>query len=122
MPKNLFLIIPTGLSVQMTSILFAKKMSVICSMERMQLRFPSEYVQYTSLIAIVEMTNVRMIMKYVYSGLVKLNLLFTKQVFADLGVPILDSAFQGYNACVFAYGQTGSGKTYTMMGSEVSCM
>jgi len=32
----------------------------------------------------------------------------------------LESAFQGYNACVFAYGQTGSGKTHTMMGSEVS--
>ena len=41
-------------------------------------------------------------------------------MFADLGVPVLESAFQGYNACVFAYGQTGSGKTYTMMGSEVS--
>ena len=32
---------------------------------------------------------------------------------------MLDSAFGGYNACIFAYGQTGSGKTYTMMGSEV---
>lgn len=42
------------------------------------------------------------------------------QVFADLGVPVLNAAFQGYNACVLAYGQTGSGKTYTMMGSEVS--
>ena len=41
------------------------------------------------------------------------------KVFAELGVPVLQSAFQGYNACVFAYGQTGSGKTYTMMGSEV---
>lgn len=30
---------------------------------------------------------------------------------------MLDSAFQGYNACIFAYGQTGSGKSYTMMGS-----
>lgn len=29
----------------------------------------------------------------------------------------MDSAFQGYNACIFAYGQTGSGKSYTMMGS-----
>ncbi len=41
------------------------------------------------------------------------------QVFQDLGVPVLESAFQGYNACVFAYGQTGSGKTHTMMGAEV---
>jgi hypothetical protein len=37
-------------------------------------------------------------------------------VFTELGVDVLDNAFQGYNACVFAYGQTGSGKTYTMMG------
>ena len=41
------------------------------------------------------------------------------QVFSDLGTPVLNSAFEGYNACVFAYGQTGSGKTYTMMGTEV---
>jgi len=41
------------------------------------------------------------------------------QVFQDLGKSVLESAFQGYNACVFAYGQTGSGKTHTMMGSEV---
>ncbi|CAH2094853.1 unnamed protein product [Euphydryas editha] len=40
-----------------------------------------------------------------------------KQVFADLGLDVIDSAFEGYNACVFAYGQTGSGKTFTMMGS-----
>ena len=41
------------------------------------------------------------------------------QVFSDLGKTVLESAFEGYNACVFAYGQTGSGKTYTMMGTEV---
>ncbi len=41
------------------------------------------------------------------------------QVFTDLGKMVLESAFEGYNVCVFAYGQTGSGKTYTMMGSEV---
>ncbi|XP_045537990.1 kinesin-like protein Klp98A [Papilio machaon] len=40
-----------------------------------------------------------------------------EQVFSDLGVDVIDSAFEGYNACVFAYGQTGSGKTFTMMGS-----
>ena len=28
----------------------------------------------------------------------------------DLGKPLLDNAFQGYNNCIFAYGQTGSGK------------
>lgn len=47
---------------------------------------------------------------------------FTSQekVFSDLGTPVLNSAFEGYNACVFAYGQTGSGKTYTMMGTEMA--
>ncbi|XP_052767507.1 kinesin-like protein KIF16B isoform X2 [Mya arenaria] len=37
-------------------------------------------------------------------------------VYNGLGVDVVDSAYEGYNACVFAYGQTGSGKTYTMMG------
>ncbi|XP_051510271.1 kinesin-like protein KIF13B isoform X2 [Myxocyprinus asiaticus] len=39
-------------------------------------------------------------------------------VFQCLGESLLDSAFQGYNACIFAYGQTGSGKSYTMMGTS----
>lgn len=43
-----------------------------------------------------------------------------KKVFSDLGMDVIDSAFQGYNACIFAYGQTGSGKSYTMMGCNVS--
>ena len=37
-------------------------------------------------------------------------------LFGDLGKPLLDNAFQGYNNCIFAYGQTGSGKSYSMMG------
>ena len=37
-------------------------------------------------------------------------------LFNDLGTPLLDNAFQGYNNCIFAYGQTGSGKSYSMMG------
>ncbi len=37
-------------------------------------------------------------------------------LFHDLGKPLLDNAFQGYNNCIFAYGQTGSGKSYSMMG------
>jgi len=41
-----------------------------------------------------------------------------EQVFNDLGTDVIDSAFQGYNACIFAYGQTGSGKSYTMMGCQ----
>lgn len=41
-----------------------------------------------------------------------------EKVFNDLGMDVVENAFNGYNVCVFAYGQTGSGKTYTMMGSE----
>ncbi|MGH0119859.1 UNVERIFIED_CONTAM: hypothetical protein FKN15_059240 [Acipenser sinensis] len=37
-------------------------------------------------------------------------------VYESLARPLLNKAFQGYNACLFAYGQTGSGKSYTMMG------
>jgi kinesin family protein 1 len=39
-----------------------------------------------------------------------------ENLFGDLGKPLLDNAFQGYNNCIFAYGQTGSGKSYSMMG------
>ncbi|KAK4228733.1 putative kinesin-like protein unc-104 [Podospora fimiseda] len=39
-----------------------------------------------------------------------------QNLFQDLGLPLLDNAFQGYNNCIFAYGQTGSGKSYSMMG------
>lgn len=39
-------------------------------------------------------------------------------VFQETGVPLIDRAFEGYNACLFAYGQTGSGKSYSMMGID----
>ena len=39
-----------------------------------------------------------------------------EQVYAELGVPVVEAVFSGYNSCVFAYGQTASGKTYTMSG------
>ncbi|KAI8969978.1 hypothetical protein BDF20DRAFT_907549 [Mycotypha africana] len=37
-------------------------------------------------------------------------------VYNDLGVDLLNHAFDGYNCCIFAYGQTGAGKSYSMMG------
>ncbi|NXI40185.1 KIF14 protein, partial [Galbula dea] len=39
-------------------------------------------------------------------------------IYEALAVPLLERAFEGYNACLFAYGQTGSGKSYTMMGFD----
>ncbi|XP_072017390.1 kinesin-like protein KIF14 [Amphiura filiformis] len=39
-------------------------------------------------------------------------------VYEQLGVPLLDNAFEGFNTCLFAYGQTGSGKSYTIMGYD----
>ncbi|XP_036605155.1 kinesin-like protein KIF16B isoform X2 [Trichosurus vulpecula] len=45
------------------------------------------------------------------------NYVSQEMVFTKLGTDVLQSAFEGYNACVFAYGQTGSGKSYTMMGN-----
>uniref|UniRef100_A0A2C9M9P9 Kinesin-like protein unc-104 n=1 Tax=Biomphalaria glabrata TaxID=6526 RepID=A0A2C9M9P9_BIOGL len=41
-----------------------------------------------------------------------------KKVYDDIGLEMLDHAFEGYNVCIFAYGQTGSGKSYTMMGKN----
>jgi kinesin family member C2/C3 len=39
----------------------------------------------------------------------------TEAVFAET-VPVVRSAMDGFNVCIFAYGQTGSGKTFTMEG------
>ena len=36
------------------------------------------------------------------------------QIYQDLGMELLQHAFEGYNATIMAYGQTGSGKSYTM--------
>ncbi|KAJ8960963.1 hypothetical protein NQ318_020265 [Aromia moschata] len=41
-----------------------------------------------------------------------------EDVFMTMGKPLLNSAFHGYNACLFAYGQTGSGKSFSMMGKH----
>ncbi|CAD6199177.1 unnamed protein product [Caenorhabditis auriculariae] len=40
------------------------------------------------------------------------------KVYEDVGMEMLQHAFEGYNVCIFAYGQTGSGKSYTMMGKS----
>ncbi|GMF16112.1 unnamed protein product [Phytophthora lilii] len=39
-----------------------------------------------------------------------------ESVFEDIGVPLLDRAFGGYNGTIFAYGQTGRGKSFSMTG------
>ncbi|XP_056631002.1 kinesin-like protein KIF14 [Diorhabda sublineata] len=42
-----------------------------------------------------------------------------EDIFLTLGKPLLNSAFRGYNGCLFAYGQTGSGKSFSMMGKNM---
>ncbi|KAI9557590.1 hypothetical protein GHT06_017418 [Daphnia sinensis] len=50
---------------------------------------------------------------------VSANIASQEKVFEELGMPVLNSLFDGYNACVLAYGQSGTGKTYTMMGTPL---
>jgi kinesin family protein 1 len=38
-------------------------------------------------------------------------------VWLDLGMGVLETAWQGFNVSLFAYGQTGSGKSFSMMGA-----
>ena len=38
-------------------------------------------------------------------------------LYDDLGAPLLEKAFCGWNGTIFAYGQTGSGKSFSMTGS-----
>jgi len=44
------------------------------------------------------------------------NFATNPKVYADLGVNVLNNAWQGFNCCLLAYGQTGSGKSYSMVG------
>jgi hypothetical protein len=39
-------------------------------------------------------------------------------VFNDLGIEVLNNAFDGFHTCLFAYGQTGSGKSYSIFGYD----
>jgi hypothetical protein len=39
-------------------------------------------------------------------------------IYNQVGRPLLERSFEGYNTCLFAYGQTGSGKSYTMTGYD----
>lgn len=42
-----------------------------------------------------------------------------KEVFDQVGLPMIDDVLLGYNGTLFCYGQTGSGKTHSMMGSNI---
>ncbi|RMX47546.1 hypothetical protein pdam_00019081 [Pocillopora damicornis] len=44
------------------------------------------------------------------------NYVDQEKLYKLMGQPLLNSAFEGYNTCLFAYGQTGSGKSYSVMG------
>lgn len=39
-----------------------------------------------------------------------------RHVFEQVGLEILQNAWDGYHCCLFAYGQTGAGKSYSMVG------
>lgn len=40
------------------------------------------------------------------------------EIYHELGQPIVDKLFQGFNTTILAYGMTGSGKTFTMSGDR----
>jgi len=43
-----------------------------------------------------------------------------RQLYEELGRPILQSALEGISGCLFAYGQTGSGKTFSLFGTDTA--
>lgn len=42
-----------------------------------------------------------------------------EEVWAKVGVPILEKAFSGFNGTIFAYGQTGSGKNLIFIFARI---
>ena len=41
-----------------------------------------------------------------------------REAFQQCGIPMVEAALDGQQACLFAYGQTGSGKTFSLLGAE----
>lgn len=41
-----------------------------------------------------------------------------KEIFNDLGLPLVKDLLEGKNGLLFSYGVTGSGKTYSMIGNQ----
>lgn len=39
-----------------------------------------------------------------------------KQIFEEMGMPVVNNVLRGFNGSILAYGQTGTGKTHTMEG------
>ena len=46
------------------------------------------------------------------------NFVSQADVFAALGVPIIENVVNGFNSTLLAYGQTGSGKSFSMTGGD----
>ena len=41
-----------------------------------------------------------------------------KEIFNDIGLPLVKDLLNGKNGLLFSYGVTGSGKTYSMIGNQ----
>ena len=42
-----------------------------------------------------------------------------RDIFREIGEPIIENTLTGFNSTLIAYGQTASGKTYTMIGESI---
>lgn len=42
----------------------------------------------------------------------------TSELYREVGFPVVQRVFEGYNGCIMAYGQTNSGKTHTISGTK----